>query len=150
MQKAIASLWQEEVSASQIWDLFPENNILGIGGTRLAIEQGEDRVWKLAWREQGLLDNETEYRLWQSASPELREMLCPALDLSQAGALLQKRVQPISYEALGKTGKDVIARLAEYGITDVAVNCGILEGRVVVYDYSNISIDIHKKLYGDF
>jgi hypothetical protein len=126
---------------------------LGLGGRRLALaispaikQSGRvNRISKLAWRKEGLFDNEVEWRLWQHANNQLRERLCPALDIDN-GVLVQARCLPVNLEAL-REGQAIVRFLAQHGITDSAVNLGIYEQRVVCYDYCVLRYELIKKLF---
>ena len=103
---------------------------LGIGGRRLAVGLDSGRVAKIAFKREGLVDNEIEWRLFSEAESDLRELLCPALSLTQSGALIQARCLPSAqYDAR------LVRQLAQYGISDAAINLGVYQGRMVCYDY---------------
>jgi hypothetical protein len=50
-------------------------------------------------------------------------------------------------EALGPDGLATMRRLATWGISDVAVNLGIFEQRLVCYDYCQIRGDLYQELF---
>lgn len=103
---------------------------LGVGGRRIAVACGDNQVAKIAWKREGLVDNEIEWRLWQGADQELRDLLCPCLDLLDGGALIQARCLPSA-----QSDSNLVRRLASYGISDAAINLGIYNQRLVCYDY---------------
>lgn len=150
IEERLQAKWPHVYSVAEIAEICQGWEILGIGGERLALAINEEEVWKVAWRESGLVASETEYLLWRRSSASLRALLCPSLEITPGGSLRQRRVQPVSYDALGNQGPKIIKTMAQYGITDVAINCGVLEERVVVYDYSTISPKLRDSLYREF
>jgi hypothetical protein len=96
-------------------------------------------VAKVAHRPIGLRDNEIELRVYRRADAQLRDLLCPVLHLSPGGAVLARRCLPLSASPGDLTVSDTIRRLAGAGISDAAANLGLLDGRIVCYDYAQIS-----------
>lgn len=107
-----------------------ELEALGIGGRRIAVGLDDERVAKIAFKREGLVDNEIEWRLFQKAEAELRELLCPALALTASGALVQGRCLPSA-----QSDAALVRQLAHYGISDAAINLGVYQGKMVCYDY---------------
>lgn len=103
---------------------------LGIGGRRLAVALSQDKIVKLAWRREGLVDNEIEWRLYSQAGDDLKQLLCPSLDLLDCGALVQKRCLPIA-----TSNNEIVRKLASHGISDAAINLGLIGERMVCFDY---------------
>jgi hypothetical protein len=146
LQKELAAQWHDP-QPERALDICRGHDLLGLGGRRIVLRSGQDEVVKLAWREAGVLDNEIEWRLWQGAEPELSGLLCPTLGISPEGSSLQALCLPVSYEALGQEGLEAMQRLAGWGIADVAVNLGILDQRLVCYDYCQIRGDLYHQLF---
>lgn len=107
--------------------------VLGLGRSRLAIPKSEQEVYKLAWRSLGLAENSLEHRVYQQAPEDLRAVLAPAIELHQAGILIQGRCQPTD---LGAEAAAVLQTLSRYGIVDGVLNLGRYQQRVVCYDYA--------------
>jgi hypothetical protein len=107
---------------------------LGLGGQRIAVAWGEDQVAKLAWRKEGLVNNEIEWRLYSQAPKALQKLLCPSDQLLPCGALLQKRCLPSA-----DCDPKIIKELISWGISDAAVNMGFRDGSLVCYDYCFLS-----------
>lgn len=121
--------------------------VLGLGGRRVVLSIGQEQVAKLAWRQSGLVDNMIEARIWQEAGRELRQHLCPLLQLRSSGVEIQTLCLPVAYEALGKEAYQTMRLLASYGISDSASNLALLEKRIVCYDYNVISAERYKQLF---
>lgn len=109
--------------------------VLGLGRSRLAtaVPGNDQLVYKFAWRQLGLAENNLEYRVYQQASPELRQVLAPIDDLLASGVLVQGRCQP---SELGAEAAQVLQVLSGYGIVDGVVNLGRYQNRIVCYDYA--------------
>lgn len=109
---------------------------LGVGAKRVVVADGKN-VIKFAWNQEGVLDNQVEWKLWNKATPDLKKLLCPCVKI-QDNVLVQKRCMPI------KSGQfsEVVSRLSRYGILDTAVNLGWLDAHVVCYDYSWVSAEL--------
>lgn len=122
---------------------------LGLGARRIVVALDDERVAKLAWRGQGLLDNEIEWRLYQRAVDDLKRMLCPCLDLRPSGVLIQQRCLPVAFEALGDIGTEAMVHLTGYGISDVVVNLGLIGEHLVCYDYSVLKSELFSDLFRD-
>lgn len=131
---------EEALDICQDWD------VLGIGGQRIVLRSSEEGVWKVPWRERGELDNEIEWRLWQEAPGDLQDLLCPVWD-RESLSNLQALCTPVSYNDLDSRGRDLVARLSRWGISDSAVNLGLLGGKLVCYDYSYISPALYQSLF---
>ena len=110
-------------------------SVLGVGGRRLAVAAGAGLVAKLAFRREGLVDNELEWRVWRGASETLRELLAPTVGRTPGGVNLQRRCLPVSPDAL-ELPHQLTRPLARAGITDAVLNLGLLDERVVCYDYA--------------
>jgi hypothetical protein len=124
------------------------HEVLGLGGRRCVIALDHGRVAKLAWRKAGLADNEIEARLWAQARPELQTLLCPIKDRTDAGVLIQTRCLPIHPYAVDGADQ-VLRQLASAGITDTATNLGLLDQRIVCYDFCVLRADVMREvLYG--
>lgn len=104
----------------------------------------ENIVIKIAYNPQGIMDNADEWTLWcLSKDRELRNWLCPIIGVFGDGRVLyMKKVE--------HTSKDELRRFEEVPaiIEDVHTdNWGILDGRLVCFDYAvNSSTSIPKKL----
>ena len=146
LQEKLKANW-ESPDLPVALEICSGTEVLGIGGRRIVIA-ADGGVAKLAWKEAGLLDNEIEWLLWSSASSELRSLLCPTHALTAAGVALQELCLPVSFEALGQRGREAMHDLASHGISDVAVNLGLLDDRVVCYDYCAVSADLYRGLFG--
>ena len=127
--------------------------VLGLGGQRVCVlAERDDQVLKLAWLEKGLADNLLEMRLWQRAEPALRELLCPAIALEEAGILRQARCLPAAAQALGRRAAEVCRKLARHGVSDSHTNLGLLYDRerggwrVVCYDYNLLRPQLAREL----
>lgn len=147
LQQMLGSTWDRPDPERAI-EICSEFDVLGLGGRRIVLAAGSG-VAKLAWQPSGIFENEIEHRLYGSASPGLASLLCPVLGQSPKGILFQSLCTPTSFEALGERGRRVMQRLAGAGISDVAVNLGLFEGRVVCYDYATISVRLWGELFGD-
>lgn len=114
---------------------------LGVGGRRMTVLIDPNRVAKLAWRREGIVDNEIEWRLYNQADPELKQLLCPALELMDCGALVQERCIPIAYQ-----DATITRQLASYGISDTAINLGLIGDKPVCFDYSMLGPEKMRQL----
>lgn len=141
----IEEILQNSKNAQEIILKCAGLDIVGIGGRR-AVVRSREGVWKIPWGGSGERDNEIEWRIWQSADEKLRDLLCPITD-RESRSILQTEVLPLSFEAAGSAGHKIIRELAQYGISDIAVNLGLLERRVVCYDYSFISPSLYENLF---
>lgn len=121
---------------------------LGLGSGRLALPLGPAMVAKVAWRESGLVDNEIEWRIWQSADEELRSLLCPALELRESRLLVQGRCMPIAGTILDERTQRLVSELGRHGISDAAINLGMNEdNQIVCYDYALIRPELFGILF---
>lgn len=109
--------------------------VLGLGRSRLAtpVPGNDHLVYKFAWRQLGIAENNLEYRVYQQASDELRQVLAPIEALLDSGVLVQGRCQP---SELGAEAAQVLSILSGYGIVDGVVNLGRYQQRIVCYDYA--------------
>lgn len=149
LQALLAAEW-DRPSARQALEICKDHEILGIGGRRITIAGEEGFVYKLAWREAGILDNEIEWRVWQSAPDDLRDYLCRSHDLTLSGISKQDRCLPISAEALPDGGFQIMKSLARWGISDVSANLALIGENVVCYDYCVIRVDLFRDLFPQF
>lgn len=75
---------------------FQGFTVLGRGGGRVVVDLGSGYVAKLASWQGGRNQNKREFKIWNSAKGELREMLVPILRLDEAGSMvLVPRVVPV-------------------------------------------------------
>ncbi len=121
-------------------------NVLAIGGRRIAVSIDNNYIAKIAWRRAGLADNEIEWRVWQTAKPDIQALLCPAVSFKDYGVLVQARCLPVSAEAYPEAARDLIRKLAEAGISDAAVNLGIYDQELVCYDYCLLRPELLRSL----
>lgn len=141
----------ENPSAERAVELLHQAGImpLGLGARRVVVALDDDRVAKLAWRSQGLLDNEIEWRLYHRAVDDLKRLLCPALERRESRVLIQRRCLPVAFEAAGEAGREAMSRLASYGVSDVAVNLGLIDEHLVCYDYCVLKPELFSDLFGE-
>ena len=135
---------------------------LGAGSTRFAVKTDCGSVAKLAWQPFGLLQNLYGAALWISSPLSVQRHLCPALEYTSFGALLQQFADPISprntsseefrsFELKVTNGKAAIAHLDEINVLQEACdgpqrtiwdvrldNYGRMpDGRLVAIDYGH-------------
>jgi hypothetical protein len=125
--------------------------IAGIGSHgRIAVMSTDDHVYKLAWREQGILDNTIEYNLYQMLrETAYGQFLAPTVSMNQAGIVKQRYAWLIGRDDPDHQHmiKTVVNHLAQIGISDVGVNLGFIEDNLVCYDYALISSDLYQQLF---
>lgn len=112
---------------------------LAFGAGRVAVLCSDDIIAKLYWRPAGQVANLIEKEIWVRSPQEIRELLCPVIDASPGGAVLMERCIPTPAEALNEAGQ-IITSLSAWGVLDSRVNLGLLDNRVVCYDYGQLSI----------
>lgn len=129
---------------------------IGVGKSRIVLSDPSRSepasVLKLAWRESGVVDNLIESRLWErSESIGASDLLCPTLSLSDSGVIRQQRCLPIAWDPLESDSPhwEIVKRLAAAGISDAAVNLGLIGERVVCYDYCSVSASLAVELLRD-
>jgi hypothetical protein len=123
-----------------------EKDILGIGNTRIAVLLNQDQVAKLAFKPTGLFHNQFEANLYQYAKSIKQEnLLAPVIDYQLDGLLIQARCLPVKFQAV-QEHLDLINDLSRLGVTDVGVNLGIYQERLVCYDYSVPSPELFFKV----
>jgi hypothetical protein len=121
--------------------------VLGAGRRRVSAAIDDQHVAKFAWRGEGLADNQVEELIWRRAPQELREVLCPVVIRTFQGALVMRRCVPLNSDTLSdRTWSPIQRMLARYGIVDTSVNVGVLEGRLVVYDYAMVRPELYRQL----
>jgi hypothetical protein len=122
-------------------------NPLGIGSARIGLQM-DDLVSKVAWKESGIISNLIEDRVWNSASEHLQNYLAPCVSISsKSHVLIQKRCLPITASIIDPEIQNMIGLLSAYGITDIAVNLGLYDQRVVCYDYAMIRPEEYPRLF---
>lgn len=135
--------------------------ILGIGVSRIGVAIDEKTIAKLAWRESGLVDNLLESKLTDyikendpritpqqiSLNKELRlaDMIVPVQQYYD-GSITMPRCLPVNYQQTDVAHRQIVQALSKFGITDSAVNLGLLEGRLVCFDYCYISDKLYRQL----
>ena len=115
---------------------------LGVGSHRLVVALPDDRVAKLALREIGQRDNEVEWHVYRNMDEPLRTWLCEPLELTAGRVLIQRRCLPISLSHTEPLVQEVVRLLARAGIADVAVNLGVVDQKLVCYDYAQVSAEL--------
>ena len=138
-------------------------NILGVGVSRVGIAVDTETVAKLAWRSRGLTDNLIEHRLWEyvektntsiqpdalSSEPEifLKDLLAPVKDYREDVLWMQRCIQ-VNYQITDHKMKRLAQDLTRFGITDSAVNMGLLSTELVCFDYCYISERLYDEVMG--
>jgi hypothetical protein len=120
---------------------------LGLGSARIGL-QLDNQVAKVAWKESGIISNLIEDRVWNSASEDLKQYLAPCLSISEKyHVLIQARCLPVSASIIDPEIQNMIGLLSAYGITDIAVNLGLYDQRIVCYDYAMIRPEEYPRLF---
>lgn len=79
-----------DMASSLMQDMleFHGFTVLGRGGGRVVVDLGSGYAAKLASWQGGRNQNKREFKIWNSAKGELREMLVPILRLDEAGSMV--------------------------------------------------------------
>lgn len=121
--------------------------VLGWGATRVVVRLPSGNVAKLPWGDEEQDTNVREWENWQEASPEVRQMLLPPLELTYGVIVFPhvKTVEDRDYDdpaleaARKKWAKLWNARAPGANASDFQrnANWGIYDGRLVLIDYAD-------------
>jgi hypothetical protein len=126
---------------------YLDTKVLGWGATRVVVTLPSGNVAKLPWGDEERETNVREWENWQEASPEVRRMLLPPLELID-GVIVFPRVvtedrrdydDPDLVAARERWTKLWNARAPGANASDFHRNSnwGIYDGRLVLIDYAD-------------
>jgi hypothetical protein len=118
-----------------------KGKIIGSGSTREVFQHKQNVNWVVKVEEGGKsFANAIEWDTWLHANPELREWLCPCIDISPAGSvLIMQKAEPIRASELPKKLPALF--------TDLKIsNWGMINGKPVCIDYGWQRMNTNTKL----